>query len=199
MSALFNPENFEAIWKGDPRQYTINILAASTGLRLGEARGLLRDKVHGDYISIHHKWTDKYGLADPKVKSFRDIPIPPKTSDCLHNLMKMAPYQSPEAFVFWGDHSRERPMSGAVIRRRLYYALDCIGITEEERETRGLDFHSWRHVFNTMHRGRIPDFKLQRVTGHRTAQMTERYTTLSRTDYKDVLQAQEQVQEQYFT
>jgi integrase len=198
MRDLFNPDNFDKIWRGDTRQYVVNIFAASTGVRMGEVRGLLREKVYDDYISIHHKWTDKYGLADPKVKSFRDIPVPSRTSECLHNLMKLSPYQNPGDFVFWGDLNRERPMSDTVIRRRLYYALNCIGITEEERNIRGLDFHSWRHVFNTMHRGRIPDYKLQRVTGHRTQQMTERYTNLSRADYRDVLQIQEQVQEGYF-
>jgi len=198
LKELFNPENFNEIWLGDPRQYTINFLAFSTGVRMGEARGLLKEKVHNDHILIHHKWTDKYGLGDPKTGSARPIMITKKTSEYLHNLMKISPYQDPKDFVFWADRSRDKPMSGEVIRKRLYYALNCIGITKEDRDTRGLDFHAWRHVFNSLHRGRIPDYKLMRITGHKTQQMTERYTSLSQSDYQDVLQIQEQVQEEFF-
>ena len=47
------------VWPGpftDHRVYTINLLAFCTGLRIGEARGLLVEDVHKDHIVIRHSW-----------------------------------------------------------------------------------------------------------------------------------------------
>jgi integrase len=191
---LFHPDNFKELWKGDLRQYTINLLGASTGIRISEARGLVRSGVHDHYISINQKWSNKYGIGDPKSQSFREIPIPLTTFNSLRQLMHISPYKEPMDFVFWGEQGRRKPMSDSVIRERLYYALSCIGVSEEERIERDLSYHTWRHTFNSLMRGRIHDSKLQRLTGHRTQEMVERYTHYRIEDYRDVLE----IQEEYF-
>jgi integrase len=75
----------------------------------------------------------------------------------------------------------------------LYEALNRMGITETERKLRNLTFHSWRHFYNTMLRGRIPDSKLQKLTGHRTQAMTERYSHFTMDDFQDVRAIQEEL------
>jgi integrase len=58
----------------------------------------------------------------------------------------------------------------------LYVALKEIGINETERKKRGLDFHAWRHTFNSLLIDRrIPLQAVQSVPGHLTAEMTQRY------------------------
>jgi len=188
---LFSSENFKELWQGDLLHYTINILGASTGIRIGEARGLRRSKVFDYYISIHNKWSDKYGLGGPKTKSYRDIPIPSRTSECLKQLMDISPFQDPEDFVFWGE-KKGKPISDSAIRRSLYRALFEIGISEGEREKRELSFHTWRHTFNSLMRGKIHDSKLQRITGHKTQEMTEHYTHFNIEDFRDVRERQEE-------
>ena len=44
-------------WK-DPRYYGINLLAATTGMRLGEIRGLQAEDIREDYIHVCHNWQD---------------------------------------------------------------------------------------------------------------------------------------------
>jgi len=75
----------------------------------------------------------------------------------------------------------------------LYKALEKIGIGEEERQKRNITFHSWRHFFNSTMRSRVPDSKLKLLTGHRSQEMTERYTHFNVKDYQDVKMIQEQI------
>jgi integrase len=76
----------------------------------------------------------------------------------------------------------------------LYGALERIGITAEQREERRITFHSHRHFLNTLLRtARVPDPLVQRVTGHRTQEMTEHYSHFALEDFGDVVKAQERV------
>jgi integrase len=49
---LFREDEIDRIWEGDIRHYTINILAASTGMRMGEIQALMRQFVHDNYIGV---------------------------------------------------------------------------------------------------------------------------------------------------
>jgi integrase len=120
----------------------------------------------------------------------RKIPIPKITSAALHELMGISPYPDPEAFVFYGT-SGERPIENKDIYDQLYGAFENIGIHPDARRKRNITFHSWRHLYNSFMRGKIPDSKLQRLTGHQTKEMIEHYTQWSTDDFKDVLQLQE--------
>ncbi len=190
---LFKADTIDQIWYGDLYYFTVNLLAASTGMRMGECQALKIGKVYNEYVSVHYNWSQKYGLKPPKSNSYRDIPIPQKTSMYLNNLISMSPYQEMEDFVFFGE-DRSTPIYHKKILNMLYIALKNIGISPEEREKRNITFHSWRHFFNTFFRGRIPDSKLQRLTEHKTIEMTEHYTHFSIDDFKDV----QEIQEEYF-
>ena len=190
---LFRDDMIDQIWYGDLFQFTVNLLAASTGMRLGECQALKVGKVHKEYVSVHYRWSQKYGLKPPKGNSCRDIPIPRKTSRYLQNLIGISPYQEPEDFIFFGK-DRSIPIYHKRIRNMLYTVLENIGILPEERENRNITFHSWRHFFNTFFRGRIHDSKLQRLTGHKTIEMTEHYTNFRIEDFRDVMK----IQEEYF-
>ena len=106
----------------------------------------------------------------------------------------MSPFNDTYDFVFFGS-TRNFPLSNGVILRTLYRAFEKIGISSEDRRERNITFHSWRHFYNSMMRGKVHDAKLQRLTGHRTLAMTEHYTHFSIDDFKDVLN----IQESYFS
>jgi len=79
-----------------------------------------------------------------------------------------------------------------MLTEELYHALDKIKINTAERKKRNITFHSWRHFFNTLLRSKgIPDSITQKLTGHKTLEMTDRYTKFSLEDYKDVHDIQE--------
>jgi len=191
---LFRDEDVEQIWGGDQRHYTINLLSASTGMRLGEVLALQVQYVFDDYVTVMWSYRPPYGFREPKRNSRRTIPIPTKTSACLHELISCSPFQESGDLVFFGQE-RDIPISQEKIGKALYKALERIGITPEERKTRNVSFHSWRHFYNRLMRGKIHDSKLQRLTGHRTQQMTEHYTHFNISDFQDVLR----IQEEYFS
>ena len=191
IKALFDERKIQEQWKGNFKHYSINLLAASTGMRLGECQALQNRYVHEGYIDVEWSWDRKYGLEEPKYSSKRAIPIPAKTFACLRGLVEISPYTEPTDFVFWG-HYRERPTSQRNVLKFLYSAFEKIGISKEQRIERNITFHSWRHFFNSFFRTKIPDAKLQRLTGHRTQEMTEWYTKFKIADFQDVLKIQEE-------
>ncbi len=93
--------------------------------------------------------------------------------------------------MFYGT-DRRRSLGHRDVLDRLYLALKHIGINEEERQARNIAFHNWRIWFNTLCRlNKILDAKVRRLTGHRTAAMTELYTRFRLEDFRDVLKVQE--------
>ena len=98
---------------------------------------------------------------------------------------------------FTGFFGKDRniPVHDRVILDRLYKAFENIGISPAQQKRRNVTFHSWRYLYNSLMRGKIHDSKLRRLTGHKTLEMTEHYTTFNLEDYQDVLR----IQEQYFT
>ena len=189
---LFEDTRIGEIWDGNLAHYTLNLVAASTGMRMGEVQDLQVQYVKDGYIQIEHAWIRRYGLDEPKWGSKRPVPIPSKTQLHLKDLIAMSPYSDPEDLVFWGVE-RKKPIDSKKINEVLYVAFEKIGISDELRRERNVTFHSWRHLFNSFLRTRVPDVKLQRITGHRTQEMTELYTTFRIEDFQDVLEIQEEL------
>jgi integrase len=88
----------------------------------------------------------------------------------------------------------ERPATGHRITKGLYAALERIGLSHEERTRRNINFHSFRHFFNSVMRARqIPVAVLQSVTGHTTLEMTDRYSHFSLDNFKEIVAVQAEV------
>lgn len=173
MRQLFDVAEAGRIW-GDPRHYCANILAASTGMRLGEVQGLQLQHVHPNYVSVVHSWDDRYGLSQPKWNSVREIPIPSKVAGSLQALILRSPYQEPEDLLVWGKDGRH-PLTKTALLAGLRRALVRAGVSLEEQKAENLCFHSWRHGLNTLIRGKVADEQLRRVTGHKTLAMSNNY------------------------
>ena len=122
----------------------------------------------------------------------RLVPIPRKTAEALSALIALHRWGEPlpEDVVFWGP-DRSTPMSKTAMLNQYKCALRKIGITEAQRRSRNLVFHSYRHGFNTLVRGRVADEQLRRVTGHKTLAMTNNYDQPGIEQLRDVLKVQE--------
>ncbi len=171
---LFDPQGFARVWDKSLFHYTLNALASVTGLRLGEVQGIRWKSVKDGFLHIDSSWNRKYGLRHPKARSSRFVSIPEFVEGCLRLLRELEPLFEPEVFVFHGDDLR-KPIDHKVVGKRLYRALEHIGISEEERRERNLSFHSWRHFANLYLRPLMDDADLRKITGHRTQAMTEHY------------------------
>lgn len=192
--ALFDEKKIGKVWGGDRKHFTLNLTAASTGLRMGELQALAVGSVQPDYLTVSQSWERRDGLkAGTKTGPGRLVPLPKKTSAQLAALIEGSPYQEPADLVFFGV-DRQTPLSPRSILDGLYGALESIGITAGEREERRITFHSHRHFLNTLLRtARVPDPLVQRVTGHRTQEMTEHYSHFALEDFGEVVKVQEKV------
>lgn len=178
------------LWQ-DRRHFVLNLLAATTGARMGEIRGLQIADIFPDRIEIKHSWSDHGGLKEPKWGSVRSIPIAPLIYSNLEGLMAA---MQPTSFLFYGEHGKDRPLGTQAIAHALYDAMKSIGISEVDRRQRHLSFHGWRHWLNTALRSRgLPDSKLRLITGHRSDEMSDRYTHFNARDFGEVFEFQKKV------
>ena len=178
VKSIFTPEEARAFFScpagEDVRPYLANLLAAVSGMRIGEIRGLTFGNLHADWVDVCRNWQDAEGLKPPKAGSSRAVFIPARVSEMLRGLVN--PWGND--FVFCGSR-RSLPIGKRPIEE--YFRKTChkIGIEEPARKARGLTFHSWRHWYNSMLRGRIPDHALRKLTGHRNEETQDRYTQLT--------------------
>ena len=184
LKRLFTEHN---IWP-DLTHYAINLLAATTALRLGEIRGLGPIHIHNDYVEVRRSWEEKHGLKPPKQGSFRDIPISPLAYTVVDSVIRD---RAPDDILFYGAKSRGKPLSKSVIEKHFRRALVRIGIDPQMQIQRNISFHSYRHSLNTILRARnVSDSKIRRITGHKSMDIQDRYTHYCASDLKEVLEIQ---------
>jgi len=172
----------------NPIAYTASLLAACTGMRIGEIRALRPCDLRDGYIHVEHSVDLQGTLKGTKTGDKRDLPLPQSLMDALRTLADHAGKQG-RIFSVAGV-----PMSAAAIRDAYYRALAAKGIKREERKKRNLTFHSWRHFLNSqlLSHG-INESKTRKITGHSTTEMTARYTKFLVNDFADVLQITESI------
>jgi integrase len=180
---LFGKDALSQCWGNDLFAMTANALAASTGLRLGEVRGLTLGYLHEDHIEVLHSWEESFGLKELKRGSVRIVPITASLYASLNAIAKLHGLVQSDQLVFCGSKP-EVPVSKWCLPHKLEEALSSMGIKKETQRERGITFHSWRHFFNSMLRGKLPDEKLKLMTGHKTEEMTERYSHALPEDFK---------------
>jgi integrase len=187
VKALFDPNNIAPVWNGHSLYRVINMVAAATGMRQGEILAVRDEDLRNGSIHVSHSWDPRYGLGPTKTRQERDVPVPSRV------LEDMQLFVGTGGFIFSFTQGKS-PATGNRVTRALYVALERIGISEKERDRRNLTFHSWRHFFNSVMRSRsIPDPLLQRVTGHATTEMTERYTHFNLEDFREIASVQAEV------
>ena len=178
-------ENREYNWDSSTA-YKAHLLAACTGLRIGELRGLRCEYVFDDYIFICGQY-GRYGyVAHTKTNENRNIPIPAMLRKELEELLN----DNSGGYVF-SDNCGKTPLNPDQLRKNFIKALEGIGISKKEKAERNLSFHSWRHFFNTLLRmSNIADSKVQSITGHKTMSMTNHYTHFDTRKFVEVVDVQ---------
>ena len=186
---LFDQKTIDTVWTVRIH-YVLNLLSATTGLRLGECLGLQRRHIQTNHLKIEQAWSDKYGMQPPKYNSVRSVPIPPHLKDELLSLPAIGVVGDSDVLLFPGEEL-SKPMNRSTVAENFSKALDTIGIDGKQRETRYITFHSWRHFFNTNMRPVVSDSVVRAVTGHRTVEMTENYTHYGLEHFEEIRKAQE--------
>jgi integrase len=179
------PVNRETVWD-NAVICKAHELAACTGMRISELRGLRGEYVFGDYIYVCGQYTRRGYKAHTKTKRNRNIPITSAMRRELDSLLEA----NGAGFVFSEDGGNT-PVTMERINRGFEKALGNIGIGHKERLERNLSFHAWRHFFNTALRmGNVTDAKVQSVTGHRSKKMTDHYTHFDTRQFTEIREVQ---------
>jgi integrase len=162
------------------KPYLATALAAYTGMRSGEIRALTSEQIRlideqFGIISVDRAVNDYAGQKSTKGKRTRKVPLKRTLCELLIKEAEQNPHQGGK-MIFWSEKSSTNPVSSSYILNHFYKALDAIGITEEQRLERNIDFHSLRHTFNSNLRGLINEKSLRAVVGHESVEMSDRYT-----------------------
>jgi integrase len=127
-----------------PRSRMAVLIAANTGMRMGEVRALRVCDVHEDRISVRHSWGRKSNLKCTKNQETREIPILTTLHDEIMVYIRQMGLYNLDSFLLPGDKP-EIPYNNRQIGKDFNKMLEKIGI-EKVRKERGIVFHSWRHL-----------------------------------------------------
>jgi len=154
------------------------LLGCLCGLRLGEIRGLQCQDVdfENGIIKVSHNLPNSEktakGLKIPKWGSSREVPAPEE----VLNVLRLIIGERDSGFVFSNPRD-DGPIFPKAAPEGFESMLRDIGITEEIQKARKIVFHSLRHTYVSLSRGAgVPDFVVQRIAGHKTMGMTDKYS-----------------------
>ncbi|MBD3328464.1 tyrosine-type recombinase/integrase, partial [Candidatus Peregrinibacteria bacterium] len=155
--------------------WVLNLTAATTGIRMGALQGLTVGAVFPGYIDIQQAWERTKNFKEPKWGSCRKVPIGGMVFSALAEQIARLPNRHPNALVFPGSIAGQ-PVNNKTILEHLKKAMVKAGISEKDRTSRGLSFHSWRHFATTqLRKAGINDAQVKAITGHKTASMLDIY------------------------
>lgn len=153
--------------------YGVFLLALNTGLRLGEVAGLRWESVNLSQrrLTVRHSWCQtSQALKAPKSGKERHVPI----SSDLYQWLAEHRLQTPSPWVFADDLRLRDP--------RRHFADGIHRRACRDAGVRYIRFHDLRHTFAShfmMNGGDL--YTLQKILGHHSITMTERYAHLSPT------------------
>jgi len=186
---IITPDEFKTLfvddwknaWDNDLLRCTANKIAALTGMRCCEVLGLRGEFVFDDHLFLCGQY-DEYGYRETKTKIKHHIPLAAELVRDLRKLMKV----NGAGYIFSLDGG-VTPVTRRHIYNGLFKALNKIGISKEEIDSRGLNIHAWRHFCNTeFQKAGLTVQKVQAVTGHKSERSTETYTHFDPMDFGEV-------------
>ena len=171
-------------FKTDHRFYKVWAFALMTGMRSGEMFALCWKDIdlQTGLISINKQWTNKDGLAPPKNREIRVIPVNRDLRTFLNELKAKKESHRQE---FWDSRSKTRITLNDLVLPRLKEwengeqaqvlkgFCKAIGITV-------IRFHDLRATFitNMLSRG-VPLVQVMSIVGHRKMSTTDEYLRLA--------------------
>ncbi|MDR0442613.1 MAG: tyrosine-type recombinase/integrase [Treponema sp.] len=173
--------NWRRVWDNDFLHYAANKLAALTGMRCSEVLGLRGEFVYDDHLFLCGQY-DHYGYRLTKTKTQHHIPLTAELAADLKKLKKI----NGDGFLF-SHNGGVKPVSHKHLANGLVRALENIGLSAGEIRRRGLSLHAWRHFCNTeMQKAGLSVQKIQAITGHKSARMTDWYTHFDPAEFSEV-------------
>ncbi|MCL6611163.1 MAG: tyrosine-type recombinase/integrase [Peptococcaceae bacterium] len=152
------------------RDYALLLLSLDTGIRPGEALGLLPGDINLPSLEVRVR-------ADiAKTRTSRTLPISQETAAAIRKLFSVRPEEWGNAPVFCSD--KGKPLKENGWRQRL----------DKYKKRLGQDISPYdlRHAFALLYlRGGGDAFHLQRMMGHSDMEMTKHYLEFTKADLRE--------------
>ena len=167
---------YELKWDSEVMYLAFN-LSAFSGLRPGEISGLQICDIDPErnLLTIRHSWHRTGFLKETKTKLVRKVPV---AHDIIQRLLiqaKKCPLAGENSFVFWSNVLIDKPYLPQYYDKGFFEALRRIGISEEERRERNINFYSLRHFCATYLANTTDMRNVQAVLGHTNPLMSAHY------------------------
>ena len=174
---------FKLEWK-DKRSMLINLVAMTTGLRIGEILALKAENIGDKNLTVENSFSKYDGLKSTKTDEERVVPIFPGIRDAMLERAKFNPHGN--GYVFWGD-TKERPCGmytpAVELKKMLFLIRAGEKPTEEKKKEveeywkkRNVVFHSWRHFYAARMTDKLEARKVMLATGHKTESVFKGYS-----------------------
>ena len=158
------------------------LLAAITGMRIGEVIALRNEDIRNGYLDVTHSFSKLGGLQSTKTGQNRYVPIPAGLTFSSN---------SKTEYVF-------ALKSGKLITNGMLYK-DLMRICKKlgiDRKGRGITIHSLRNSFiSYLQSQNITESKIRAVVGHTDETMTDLYTYWKPNMFPEVYEAQKTLYE----
>jgi len=158
--AALTPDDVAALSRSASSQQdsVIYVVAAFTGLRMGELRALeWRDVDFGKrLVHVRHNYVDGV-LGDPKSGKVRCVPMTDPVVGALDRLSQRGDFTSDADFVFCNQVAQH--IDNSALRRRFAKALADAGLKR-------VRFHDLRHTFGTLAVQAFPLSDVKAFMGH---------------------------------
>jgi integrase len=176
------------------RSYIAVLIAANTGMRMGEIRALRVCDVHENWISVSHSWGNKSKLKCTKNREPRDIPILPALYEEIMAYIRQMGFFNINSFLLPGNNP-SIPYNSHQIGKDFNRMLEKIGIDEKTRKERGIVFHSWRHLMaNRLAQSQGNKTIGMKILGHKTSRIFDQYAShVDRETFRQMAETMEKV------
>jgi len=193
---ILTPDEMQQLFRVEWIDETAKIatlLAAVSGMRLGEVQGLVVSDLVAtkQYVTCRRSWDKKMKVLKPTTKNGRPR-ILGLHIDVIHQLeylISLNPHPiDPDNYIFFNSKRQNEPINEQIIISAYYDAMAKIGIDESERKRRNIVFHSNRHFLNSLLiNAKVPLQKVQAMVGHLTPEMSSHYYHIDdMSDVRDV-------------
>lgn len=158
----------------DEQEAALIVVAAFTGLRMGEIRALRWGDVDFGKRTVFVRQNLVRGrLSKPKSGKVRSVPLIDQAASALDKLSRRENFTQPSDLVFvsaTGTYLDDKDLRGA-----FYGALKRAGLGHKREEDPALRFHDLRHTFGTLAVQVWPLVDVQSYMGHASIQTTMIY------------------------
>ncbi len=170
------PEEVFAVARAadDAQDGALFVVAAFTGLRMGELRALRWSDVDfaGHTVFVRRSWVHGR-LKKPKSGKVRSVPLIDQAATALEDLSRRENFTEPSDLVFVSDTGSY--LNAYDLRQRFYGTLKRAGLGHKRLEDPPLRFHDLRHTFGTLAVQVWPLVDVQSYMGHANINTTMIY------------------------